>query len=76
MSLAHILLFFFSSLLDFICLSTDHLLFSTCQVADITCGVDGNLATGLQDWEGEFFPNISYINYEVREFLGQMEFFL
>lgn len=44
------------------------------QVADITCGVDGNLATDLQDWEGEFFPNISYIKYEVRDFLCQVEF--
>jgi xylose isomerase len=34
------------------------------RIADITCGVDGNRATDLQDWRGEYFPNISYIKYE------------
>ena len=39
----------------------------------MTCGVDGkiNSVTDLKDWEGEFFPNISYIKYEVCEFRGQ-----
>lgn len=32
-------------------------------VADVTCGWDANESN--QVWEGEFFPNISYIHYEV-----------
>jgi hypothetical protein len=36
------------------------------QVADITCAWDANSGGNNQEWEGEFFPNISYIKYEVR----------
>jgi hypothetical protein len=55
--------------------SGDMMLFSMwLQVADMTCGVDGNSVTDLKDWEGEFFPNISYIKYEVCEFKGQGSF--
>jgi len=39
--------------------------YSTCQkVADITCAWDANSGGNNQEWEGEFFPNISYIKYE------------
>lgn len=36
------------------------------QVADITCAWDTNSGGNNQELEGEFFPNISYIKYEVR----------